>query len=152
MRYGATMPCPARNQLIRQSDRGRRAAELGSGDSRLRPMLPPAGSGGCVPCTAGPTRRWSTEGEAFCQGISEVIQPCVPGNLKTGEGNWRGDIANAGWRPLDRLLAGLTVAPGERGLLKTQKRRDTPSPTQEHRASSLFILLRVSAVPFNSVC
>ncbi len=119
---------------------------------RVRPMLPPAGSGVCVPCAAGPTRRRSAGGEALCRGTSEVIQPCSPGNLKNGEGDRRGDIAKASWRPLDRLLARPPAAPGERGLLKSQKRRDTLSPTQEHRASSLFILLRVSAGSFNSVC
>jgi len=89
----------------------------------MRPMLPPVGSGVCVPCAAGPTRRRSTGGEVLCRGTSEVIQPRFPGNLKTGEGDRRSDIAYESWRPLDRLLARLPAAPGpgERGLLKTQK-------------------------------
>jgi len=87
------MPCPAQNLLIRQSDHGRKAAELGCGVCRVRPMLPPAGSMVCIFCTAGPTRRRSTEGEALCREASEVIHPCVPGNLKTGEGDRRSDIA-----------------------------------------------------------
>ncbi len=52
----------------------------------------------------------------FAEGPLEVIRPYAPGDLRTGEGDWRSDIADASWRPPGRRLAGPTAVPGERGL------------------------------------
>jgi len=66
-------------------------------------MLPPAGSGVCVPCTAGPTQRRSTGGEVLARdllrlSILEPPETSKPGRVIGVVTLQAGVLLTGGWQ------------------------------------------------------
>jgi len=115
------MPCPARDRLTRQGDRGRKAAELGCGDTPRASYAPSGGERGVRPCTAGPTQRRSTGGEVLAR---DLLRLSIPEPPETSElGRVIGVVTSQA--QADALLTGgwqsRRLLPGSEDLSEAQK-------------------------------